>query len=240
MIDSIIFDLDGTLWDATGCAPYIWNAVFEKHKEVKLRITQENAADLMGTGKTMEEIGDALFPEFSIELRRRITDELSEAEVTYLELNGAVLYEGVQEVIPSISKQYNLYIVSNCQDGYVPAFLHAHGMKAYFRDIEMSGRTEKSKGENIKILMNRNGIRNAVYVGDTEGDEKSSRYAGIPFIWAKYGFGRPIHPDGIIECIRDLPACINELERKESITSKKDTCNTKGPRALEQLRKIDY
>lgn len=41
---SIIFDLDGTLWDATGCAPAIWNRIFDKHSEVNFRMTQELAA----------------------------------------------------------------------------------------------------------------------------------------------------------------------------------------------------
>ena len=61
MRKAIIFDLDGTLWDATGCAPAIWNRIFDKHDEVNFKMTKELAASLMG--KTMEEIGDTLFPE---------------------------------------------------------------------------------------------------------------------------------------------------------------------------------
>ena len=72
--------------------------------------------------------------------------------------------------------------MSNCQDGYVPAFLHAHKLGQYFADIEMSGRTGLDKGSNIKLIMERNNIESAVYIGDTEGDEKAARFAGIPFI----------------------------------------------------------
>ena len=39
--------------------------------------------------------------------------------------------------------------------------------------------------------MERNGIEKAVYVGDTQGDCDASRAAGIPFVWASYGFGQP-------------------------------------------------
>ena len=28
-----------------------------------------------------------------------------------------------------------------------------------------------------------------MYVGDTEGDAESAKVAGIPFVFAKYGFG---------------------------------------------------
>ncbi len=201
--NAVIFDLDGTLWDATGCSSDIWNRVFDKHKEVKFRMTQEISAGLMG--KTMEEIGDVLFPELPITERRAITDEFGVEEVKYLQENGAVLYSGMKDTVSQLAKEYDLYIVSNCQDGYVPAFLKAHDMGSYFKDIEMSGRTGKDKGQNIKLLMERNVIENACYVGDTEGDEKAARFAGIPFIWAAYGFGKAKAPDAIINSITDLP-----------------------------------
>ena len=63
---SIIFDLDGTLWNSTGCASDIWNRVLEKHNDISFRMTKEKAAQLMG--KTMEDIGKILFPEFSAEI----------------------------------------------------------------------------------------------------------------------------------------------------------------------------
>ena len=33
-----------------------------------------------------------------------------------------VILEGVQETIKKLSEKYPLYIVSNCQDGYIEAF----------------------------------------------------------------------------------------------------------------------
>ena len=208
---SIIFDLDGTLWDATGCAPAIWNRIFDKHNEVKFSMTQELAASLMG--KTMEEIGEALFPDFSEEKRREIVDEFGFEEVAYLKEKGAVLFDGMKETIQKLSNDYDLYIVSNCQDGYVPAFMTVHKMEAFFKDIEMSGRTGMDKGKNICLIMERNGIskEDAVYIGDTEGDEKATRFAGIPFVWAKYGFGKALSPDAVLNDIRELPALLSSL-----------------------------
>ena len=81
--------------------------------------------------------------------------------------------------------KYPLYIVSNCQDGYIESFLTAHLMSDFFKDTECWGRTFLSKGESNKILMERNGLKNPVYVGDTAGDAKSA----IDFIYAEYGFG---------------------------------------------------
>lgn len=85
--------------------------------------------------------------------RRKIVDDFSLEEVSYLNENGAILYDGIEQTLDALKCRYNLYIVSNCQDGYVPAFLHAHKMESRFKDIEMSGRTGMDKGRNIKLLM---------------------------------------------------------------------------------------
>lgn len=207
---SIIFDLDGTLWNSTGCACDIWNRVLEKHNDISFRMTKEKAEQLMG--KTMEEIGKILFPELNDEARNAIVNEFGEEEVKYLTENGAVLYEGLEDTLNTLSQQYKLYIVSNCQDGYVPAFLHSHKLERYFTDIEMSGRTGLDKGNNIKIIMERNHIESAVYVGDTDGDEKAARFVGIPFVYAKYGFGEVTSPDAIITNISELCDCIKEFD----------------------------
>lgn len=206
---AIILDLDGTLWDSTGCACDIWNRVLEKHEDISFRMTKEKAEQLMG--KTMEDIGLILFPELPADARNAIIDEFGDEEVKYLTENGAILYDGLEEVLKELYADYKLYIVSNCQDGYVPAFLHAHKLGQYFMDIEMSGRTGLDKGSNIKLIMERNNIESAVYIGDTEGDEKAARFAGIPFIYAKYGFGNAVSPDEVIADIRELPECIRHM-----------------------------
>ena len=65
-----------------------------------------------------------------------------------------------------------------------------------------------NKGRNICLLMERNGIlqENAVYIGDTAGDEEAAQYAGIHFIWAGYGFGKAKSPDTVLNDIVELPS----------------------------------
>ena len=92
------------------------------------------------------------------------------------------------------------------------SFIKAHKLSAYFDDIECWGNNKLPKGENNKLIMKRNGVTRAVYVGDTAGDEESARVAGIPFIYASYGFGQAINPDYTIKAFSELPAIMETLE----------------------------
>ena len=110
-----------------------------------------------------------------------------------------------------------LYIVSNCQSGYIEAMLEAaklpYGEGQTFQDIECFGNTGKSKAENIVLLMERNGIRKeeAAYLGDTALDQKSAEEAGIPFIFASYGFGHPEKMRAKICGLPELPELLSSL-----------------------------
>ena len=206
---AIIFDLDGTLWDSTASIRDIWNAVIEQETKKPSRLTQEDIRALMG--KTMEDIAAALFPNESKSEQDRLIGLCGEAECKQLRVRGAVLYDALEETLKALSENHSLYIVSNCQDGYVQAFMEAHNVAAYFSDMEMNGRTGNPKWDNIRLLMERNGLTKAVYVGDTEGDQKAAKLAGIPFIHAAYGFGSVSDPEGIIHSLRELPDCLRQL-----------------------------
>lgn len=210
---AIIFDLDGTLWDSTHRIRDIWNAVIEKETGAPSRLTREDICSIMG--KTMEDIAAAIFPDLPLSERATLMDLCGQAENEYLRVNGAILYEGLEDTLKNLSADYKLFIVSNCQDGYVNAFLEAHKLEKYFSDIEMYGRTGMPKWDNIRLLMERNSLTEAVYVGDTQGDQKAARLAGIPFIHAAYGFGTVSDPDGIIHHFTELPSVMEHFPKRE-------------------------
>lgn len=137
----------------------------------------------------MYDIAAKLFPQEQEQVRNALMDELCTFENGYLAERGGILYPQLAETLYTLSKKYPLYIVSNCQDGYIESFLTAHLMSDFFKDTECWGRTFLPKSESNKILIERNNLKNPVYVGDTSGDAKSAKDAGIDFIYAEYGFG---------------------------------------------------
>lgn len=203
-VEAILFDLDGTMWNALNEIRSTWNQVVANHSEYRKEpISDEELAGCLGL--PMTKIAEKLFPGTTPEQQQTLMDECCEVENAYLSEHGATLYPGLEETLMELKKQYKLFVVSNCQKGYIESFIKAHKLSHCFDDIECWGNNLLPKGENNKLIMKRNGVTKAVYVGDTAGDEESARVAGIPFIFAKYGFGEVKEPDYILEAISDLP-----------------------------------
>lgn len=200
--DSIIFDLDGTLWDATKEVTHAWQTAVERYGRGVRQVTHEDLTAAMGL--EIAEIGERLFPELEGEERSKLLDRCCEEECRYLVQHGGKLYDGVEETLRYLAEQYPLFIVSNCPDGYIQAFLGAHGLAEYFADFECPGRTGKPKSENIRLIAERNGLKYPVYVGDTQKDADSARAAGLPFVFASYGFGEVRECGWSIDSVREL------------------------------------
>lgn len=142
----------------------------------------------------MDEIAANLFPTLSESQRALVMESCCEYEEFYLEnAREPLLFDDVKETILTLSQNYAVCIVSNCQKGYIELFLKKTGLENAITDFECFGNTRLSKGENIRLLMERTQITDAVYVGDTKGDADACTFAGIPFIFAEYGFGSPTH-----------------------------------------------
>lgn len=185
---NIILDVDGTLWDTTEVVATAWNMAISEVGGTAAFITPSVLKKEFG--KPIDVIANNLFHDVAEKQRTVLIEKCCEYEHEALRKNtNNLLYPGVKETIKKLSEKYNLFIVSNCQYGYIELFMEKVGVEEYIKDFECFGNTCKSKGENIKLVIERNNLHDAVYVGDTKGDYEAAVFAGIPFIFAKYGFG---------------------------------------------------
>lgn len=210
MNKGIIFDLDGTLWDSSENVVKSWNEVLCRRAGVQLTIK-----DMRGyMGKTLEKISELMLPDIPDKLRKDIMKECCENENNYLSRHGGVLFPDLEEVLAELSQQYKLFIVSNCQSGYIETFLEYYNFGGYFADTECPGGTGKEKGENIRLVAARNKLDKAVYIGDTQGDCDAAAFAGIPFIHAAYGFGEVSGEFPFIKNLSEIADSAAELLRE--------------------------
>lgn len=208
MIDSIIFDLDGTLWDATYGMTESWNQVLER-EDYDFRLTRDRVTSAMGL--PVEGIADTVFPNVAEKEKRMELIRLCfKAEEEYLAQHGGLLMEGLEETLIELKKDYKLYIVSNCQEGYIQVFLETHKMWDYFDGFICAGDSGMSKGQNNLLLMRRENLKNPVYVGDTQGDMNSAIEADIPFVFCRFGFG-DVSCEHNIDSLKELPVLLKKL-----------------------------
>ena len=205
---AIIFDLDGTLWDAAETIAPAWNGYLEG-RGIDLRVTPELCRSYCG--KTLPEIAEFIFPEAEPAWREAVIEGCCDAECVPLAQRGGRLYHDEKAVLTALREEYLLAVVSNCGLGYIEAFFSGNRTGAFFDDYENAARTGLSKGENIRLVMERNGVERAVYVGDTTGDLAAARRAGIPFVHAAYGYGQVPEPDAAIQSLRELPEAVKKL-----------------------------
>ncbi len=208
-IDGLILDVDGTLWDSTPIVAVAWNRAIRECGITDVTVTADMLKNLFG--KTMEVIAREMLPGTDERTRERVMEICCRYEdEALLENERDICYPGVAGGIRALAKRLPVFIVSNCQSGYIELFLEKSGLTSAVRDIECYGNTGEGKAANIRRVAARNGLRHPVYVGDTQGDCDAAAEAGVPFVFASYGFGRPERMDARISEFSDLLTLIQE------------------------------
>ena len=186
--ESLIFDIDGTLWDTRALVAEGYNIQLRREGLDHLCVDADTLTPLFG--KTLPEIADILFGSLPQEQRYALTERCMKTEQDYLHTCPCdVAYPHVKQTLLELKKKHRLFLVSNSERGYPELCIQKLGLEGVFEGHLCYGDTHTSKGQTILRLMKEHDIQSAVYIGDTQGDYLATREAGIPFIFATYGLG---------------------------------------------------
>jgi phosphoglycolate phosphatase len=185
--DSILFDLDGTLWDAAEATAKGWNKALAAMDFPDLRVTADEIRGVCGL--PFSECITTLFKHLDEADCKALGPRLDEEEKRSIEAVGGIVYADVVEGLDKLSSSYSLYLISNCQSWYLKAFWDQYPVKPLFKGQDCYGDSGVDKSEMIRALVKKYSLKKSIYVGDTAGDQESSRNGGIAFGHAAYGFG---------------------------------------------------
>jgi phosphoglycolate phosphatase len=186
--DSIIFDLDGTLWDSTANVASAWQRAKQEVDYIKDDVTQDTVRSI--TGMAYDAIFDKLYPYLDTPTRNNFKALSAKYELEVLNTKGGELYPDLKPTLQYLKSKYKLFIVSNCQCGYIETFLRLNDLDSTFLAHQCYGTKSQPKFQNILDIVQDHQLIKPVYVGDTQGDYDSATKAGVPIIFATYGFGQ--------------------------------------------------
>ena len=187
MHDALIFDLDGTLWDTSAACAVSWNNVLAR-TGIAFRVMTEHDVRAV-TGLSHEGCIRAAFAGLSEQQLLTLVRETIIEDNLVVRERGADLYPGVREGIVRLAATYPLFIVSNCQSGYIEMFTSLTNLSTCFVDFECWGNTGLSKAENLASVIARNALKRALFIGDMQSDQTAARETNTPFAFVEYGFG---------------------------------------------------
>lgn len=207
---AILFDLDGTLWNALDTITEAWNKAMKEHN-LKYSFSLETMKSFMGL--TPKETAPLAFKDVDLNKGLEYFVLCLNEEIKYLRVHPGKLYEDEEEVLKELSKHYPLFIVSNSDKGYIEDYLNAYDFNKYFKDHVCAGDTDLEKWQNILYIKNKYQLEEIIYVGDTKKDLNESIKAGVKFIHASYGFGEIEEEVLKISKLRELPDLIKKVFR---------------------------
>ena len=201
--DAIIFDLDGTLWDSTEPAAVVWKDVASRYPEITDEITGPRLKTFYGL--PLEDIARGMFTSVPFEQALSVMEICVKEQCPYLVENKGELLGDIEGTLRALKERgFKLFIVSNCRAGYIEAFLEGHKFGYLIDDHLCPGDTGELKAANIRNIIDRWQLKAPVYMGDTQGDKDASTEAGVPFIFARYGFGTADGWDEVADSFEQL------------------------------------
>lgn len=211
----IALDLDGTLIDSARDLADSIGELLESYGAAPLPMSDVVA--MVGEGAPML-VRRAL-------QRSNLAPEPAEALQRYVQIyarrltNYTAPYDGVRESLSIVLRRGPLAVLTNKPLGPSIGILEALGLRGYFTRI-IGGDSEYGRKPDPGGLLALQSLApgdRLVMVGDSPADWKTAEAAGVPFVWARYGFGAerfgstPPHTPHVIDHARELDSVLARL-----------------------------
>lgn len=186
-IDALIFDIDGTLWNASSASANGWNLGLAQ-LGIDRKVTPEQIEKV--SGRPFNECVDILLPGLRTKVPE-LADTLNNYETDAVKSEGGKFFDGALDSLKQLAAGYKIFLVSNCQEWYLNLFLDFSRLRPLLAGFDCYGRSGLLKHAMLLTLKNNHSLFNPVYIGDTAGDETAAALAGMDFIHVSWGFGQP-------------------------------------------------
>lgn len=189
---AIIFDMDGTLFQTNLILERALEATFEhlrKHGHWTGETPLAQYRNIMGV--PLPVVWETLCPNHSAALRAKSNDLFQKALITHITARDGALYDGVEQTLATLSKQYPLFIASNGETDYLHAIADTYSLTNWIDGIYSIDRIASgNKSELVQTILQEHGIASGFVVGDRLSDFQAAIDNGLQAIGVRFHFAQ--------------------------------------------------
>ena len=192
-IDTIIFDVDGTLFNGQSLSlPIFKNCLSILIDEFHYNLPFPSDKKILSQfGKQANDIFTDLLPEAPQDIINSLLECVQNAEIIELRNGVGDLYNKVPTVLSKLKgRGYKLAICTNAPKGYFNAIVERFEFKNYFQIMLAAGLfIDKNKNWMVKEIIQQLGSKNFAVVGDRHHDIEAAKTNHGLSVGCTYGFG---------------------------------------------------
>lgn len=190
-IKSIIFDFDGTLHNTikiyypafTSGVKILREYGFAKDFD----LNEKNVSKFLGEKPNFAY--DLISKGSDKNLKEKVMQHVGRKMDENMKNGIGELYDDSIKILDKLSKNYDLYILSNCRESYLDLALKVYGIKKYFNKC-FAAETFGFIPKDEILKKERHYIKEKIiFVGDRHHDMEAARKNNIKSIFCSYGFG---------------------------------------------------
>lgn len=192
MMQSIIFDMDGTLFQTNRILEPALKATFDVLRDKGLwqgATPIEKYREIMGV--PLPVVWATLCPNHSEEIRQQSNKLFQEKLIKCIQDGKGALYDGVEKNLSALKQNYKLFVASNGQEEYLQQIVDTYELNRYFEgvySIQLISSGDKAKL--VEKVIKNHGISKGVVVGDRLSDIRAAKDNNLLAIAVDFDFAQ--------------------------------------------------
>ncbi|GAB6931301.1 hypothetical protein JCM10914A_52840 [Paenibacillus sp. JCM 10914] len=210
MVQSIIFDMDGTLFQTDKILEISLVDTFNVLKSLNewdQEAPIEKYREIMGV--PLPKVWEALLPHHSIEVRERMDALFLERLIDNIRAGRGALYPNVQLVLDYLTRnKIAVFIASNGLKDYLAAIVDYYHLNHWVTETFSIQQIESlNKSELVMTIIEKYGITHGAVVGDRLSDINAAKDNGLVAIGCNFDYAQAdelLHADIVIDDLHEL------------------------------------
>ncbi|RFU65067.1 HAD family hydrolase [Peribacillus glennii] len=217
MLQSLIFDMDGTLFQTDKILELSLDEAFNNLRSLNEwngPTPIEKYRKIMGV--PLPRVWEILMPNDSYEVRKQTDAFFLASLLDNISKGKGALYPNVQEVFNFIkANNCSIYIASNGLSEYLNAIVSHYHLEAWVTEtFSIQQIQSMNKSDLIKIIIQKYNIKHAAVVGDRLSDIKAAKDNGLVSIGCNFDFSQEdelAQADIVIDDLIELKTILPEM-----------------------------